>query len=178
MSADHDLNQTHEPNDFHEICNNLSEPIGDATGELYGYGVSTVGGGPVAEHAVSEVIGGFVSHGWHDVCDTAESAGSFLGEAYHGLTDALSHAADSVGSMLGFGHEQDAIDPLQESPGGLSSDPADDKGASWWVSDSSADDNAGSWWGGSSADDNNSSWGSDSSSSSWGESSSSSSTDA
>jgi hypothetical protein len=87
MNPDPDLMQDQN---FHDTCNNLSDPIGNTTGQVFGYGTyaAAVEGGPAGVAAagyvishyhlddkVDHLVGGFVHDGWHDVCTTAENIG-------------------------------------------------------------------------------------------------------
>jgi hypothetical protein len=139
---------------FHDTCNSLSEPIGNAAGELYGYGTyaaaaetGPLAGPPLAyaidkfgiDDTVAEHVGGFVTQGWHDVCGIAEDTGSFFGETFHGLTDSLSHIKEDLSSAGGALHEPSFFEP---SPSTEQIDPVEPgtvdepvATGSWWTDD-------------------------------------------
>ena len=144
---------------FHDTCNSLSEPIGNAAGELYGYGTyaaaaetGPLAGPPLAyaidkfgiDDAVAEHVGGFVTEGWHDVCGIAEDTGSFFGETFHGLTDSLSHITEDLGSAGGALPEPSFFAPSPSTEQIDPVEPGTEDGTlatgSWW---SDGDNNAG-----------------------------------
>lgn len=120
-----DPTQAQDPHSaFHDTCNALSEPIGEATGAIYGYGAGTLGGGPTAEQAVEQLVGGFVTDGWHSVCDTAEAVGQGAPVAWNELKQEAAEFSQSIadGTTTAFGELRQEATELGQSAAETSGD--------------------------------------------------------